>query len=383
MTDLDFDELDKAVNSLMGKVGDQTLEDTKAVTKTLTVNTTLEKGEEPKYDALGKVAEKIGDTAIETVKELTLVENWSAEPIKDSDPHITELDTLKQDLADPSKHPVLAVGTKPHVDIVNKADATAAAEKPSEMPSRPPATRRPSGGRFLDMVHPSANMRPATAAAPRSAAVVVGHHGRAMSETMSPASAPLHTHSTTGPVPGPSPFIQDAKVEKRPLGGESPADDAAEAEPSKAAETEKLVLEPKMDDRVDVIETVSVEGKQVDDGTGDDQRPIDATGFDAEVDKQERQLASIESEVAEEPSYALISEIESADTEHLSNGGAEKADDAGGEASGAIYDTKEYHKPLDHPAKKKSGWGVIVTIVLIIVIAAALAGAAYFVIVKP
>lgn len=45
--------------------------------------------------------------------------------------------------------------------------------------------------------------------------------------------------------------------------------------------------------------------------------------------------------------------------------------------SGAVYDTDDYHQPLNHPVKKKSGWLVIVWILVALIIGS-IGGAAYF-----
>lgn len=50
----------------------------------------------------------------------------------------------------------------------------------------------------------------------------------------------------------------------------------------------------------------------------------------------------------------------------------------GDQNNGAIYDTDTYHQPLSHPTKKKSGWMWIVWILLIVVVGAGAGAAIYF-----
>jgi hypothetical protein len=50
---------------------------------------------------------------------------------------------------------------------------------------------------------------------------------------------------------------------------------------------------------------------------------------------------------------------------------------SGDQSNGAIYDVNDYHKPVAHPAKAKSGWLWIVIIIVIIVVCGAGAAAFY------
>ena len=100
---------------------------------------------------------------------------------------------------------------------------------------------------------------------------------------------------------------------------------------------------------------------------------------------EEQQLLAVESaEVVKNSDIAeSVRAVESGDTEKLNHGSiaqqyqskpAESPDTAG-----AIYDVKDYHQALGHPAKQKSGWGVIILILVIIVACAVIGAAAYFI----
>jgi hypothetical protein len=98
----------------------------------------------------------------------------------------------------------------------------------------------------------------------------------------------------------------------------------------------------------------------------------------------EQTLAKLEaSEVAapvevSEKDAPSIEKVESGDTEGLKNGGATEQTTTPAEASdSAIYDVNNYHQPLNHPTKRKSGWGVVIIIVVIIILAVVVAGGAY------
>ena len=46
--------------------------------------------------------------------------------------------------------------------------------------------------------------------------------------------------------------------------------------------------------------------------------------------------------------------------------------------SGAIFDPQTYQQPIEHPAKKSSGWGWVIAIIVIVLLAVAAAVGAWF-----
>jgi hypothetical protein len=391
-SDIDFDELDKAVNSLMGKVAGETLEDS-GKTKTLDINTTLDKGEKPVYNELSKVAEGIGSEMLVTDSEVELVEDLTKLP-----------DEMALPVAQtkPAEAPTPQANTEPekvHIELPKPADEEtsaepgkveeAPAESPAEKPVDPPkpAVKRPSSGRFMDMVHPKADMTMpplpnlvvperkgvVTAATPAAAAIVA------------PPREELKEQTTPEPALS-TPFIPDAKVEKRPLGAAAPTggsipivshDDDTSDDP-KAADEEEV------DD--EVIETKAINSEQEkkhDDGSGDEQRALNASDFE-KASSTEQELMKIEAtETAEAVSVKTeaaqtIEKVESGDTENLKK--VKKDEKLHGDVKlpdGAIFDTKDYHQAIGHPPKQKSGWGKVLLIVILIILAIAIAGGAY------
>lgn len=337
MSDIDFDELDKAVNSLMGGVGDKALEkDDQQKLQTLSINSTLKDDEKPAYDKLEQAAQKIGGETLVSDEDRTTVENLP--PLSDdSMPAATPTNSAEKSSADDASVPSLSPVT--------------------------PAVKRPSSGRFMDMVHPSADMR-----SPSTPSFVMPTPEAPSQPTQPKATPP--TPAVSGPLPQ-SPFLPDAKVEKRPLGGEPSADEPVVADTGVTPGGNEVVE----------TEIINNDEKKIDDGTGDEQRPLDATGLDIEAAMQERKLQSIESAAATETEAAPVSiqAVESGDTGKAAQHTTEPAADK----SGDIYNVGEYHQPLNHPAKQKSGWGIVVVIIVIIVLAMAAAGAAYFIFAKP
>lgn len=332
--DIDFDELDKAVNSLMGKVGEDPT-DTTPKQKTLAINSTLKPDEKPQYDVLGKAAEKIGSETLGT-NDYTVVETLPAAP--------ANLPPIPQAL--PTVAPAPVAVTKPeHTE---------------------PVAPHPKSGRFLDVMHPSADMRSVTVPprpsepesrpfAPTTVPAV------AKEESVKPDVPAPAAVNPFPPTPVTSPFLPDAKVEKRPLGG-----DMLASEPVEQNDPVEKIVE---------TEVINNDAQAVDNGSGDEQRPLDANDFDNETSAEEQKLQAIESADVADTSHEAIRAVESADTG--------KVTDAAANSAAGIYDVDKNAKPLAHPAKQKSGWGAVVIIVAIIVVAIAAGAAAYFIFVKP
>lgn len=159
-------------------------------------------------------------------------------------------------------------------------------------------------------------------------------------------------------LPMESPFLADAKVEKRPLG--SPTEDAnntyaaapddSEATPSEAAEeiTVAEIAPEELAPDVMSIEADTVAQPEV------------------EVAQETEQIPTAQPPVAQDTTTPtdIVPQYKEA-----------IAQDS--EPTGAMFDTAAYHQPLEHPAKKHSGWGIVVW-VLVLLIVGAVAGAAYF-----
>lgn len=312
MKDLDFDELDKAVHSLMGGVKPQA--DERDPQKTLAIAPTLHEDELPAYEKVEEVAKKIGSETITLPGE-----GMSAERV---------------------------------IEV--------------------PTSKGRSSGRFMDVMHPSADMKPVStplatpvkpapvvpvlqqkpsliAETPRvdqvkKAEAVVSENPEPKKEVVTPTEeprviAPVSTEvAAAAPVePLTTPFLADAKVEKRPLGGAST--DADEANSGEAAELDSSTP----------------------DADSSTQLPSAPEKIVSVPDEYHDALLAIESQGVLEsgaaPGAATPEEAPS----------PESTDSATSlEESGAIYDVNDYHQPLNHPAKHPSGWlWVILTIILI------------------
>ena len=158
-------------------------------------------------------------------------------------------------------------------------------------------------------------------------------------------------------VPSNSPFLADAKVEKRPLGaaGEPTAVVSAEPElapePTIAApETENTPMPEELQSDLMAIESAA------------------APDVASEVTSDE----SVSADTA--PQASVATGPTSIARQYKEQPRTASEDDE----SGAIFDPQTYQQPIEHPAKKSSGWGWVIGIIVIILLAVGAAVAAWF-----
>lgn len=263
MTEIDFDELDKAVSTLMGD-------------KAVPQPKTDEKSDEPTPETRESVPNEAdqmdgGDETIMPTEE-------SESPAESDDISEVSADDATPESTPPSE------------------------ETPATHPARPAAIATKRRGQFMDVMHPSANMKQAASRAP-SAVSQISRHGITLapprdlaltsptppprptpvaesSSSIEPPSSPdwpdpidlaesdepalpaspalepeitlLPESTTTPPTPQApaeplvSPFLPDAKVEKRPLGEPQPtglSETSAESDSAATSETAPLPAE--------------------------------------------------------------------------------------------------------------------------------------------
>lgn len=288
-------------------------------------------------------------------------------------------------------------------------------------PSLSVAARR--GGRFMDVVHPSSDMKKPTMPPSRQGVTIepsttaeTPKEPVAASTSDAPAS-PVATSKNEWPdpldmadfdvedtqkpavdvsakpeeapkveeskesatplkeseAPLTTPFLPDAKVEKRPLGMPTPAE------------------EP---DHTPVLTPESSQGSSVNDP--DDQLPAlpkdvepilpaelqdDLMAIEADTNAgipKTEEGQPIENLPKQKPIVASVTP-----EPPVSNGPTSipqqyrEEPSTGDQGNGAIYDTDTYHKPIEHPAKKKSGWMWVIWILVILIVGAG-GGAALF-----
>lgn len=385
MGDIDFEELDKAVNSLMGKNTVSTDNDDQPKQKTLSINSTLKPGDSPAFDKLESVAKKIGSDALVAEGEVTKIEELDAPSAM---PATTPVAPLEPVVSEAAAAPISAAAPAAPVSTVPAPTVTA-------------APKRPSSGRFMDVVHPSSDMKTAGSTPSLS---VPERTQPVMPRPVAPAPAPAQRIDTpptpapfvtppaptvlpeTQPDPKPlTPFLPDAKVEKRPLGGgQASVTGAFDVAGENQAPT--LDANPAEAKALEIAEIESLDNDN--DKTAresDEQRPLDPKDFSDQPSAIDQQLSTIESsEIGETTPMPEVSEsvraVESGDTEKIltESKAAQENSEAVSDNTGGIFDVQNHPQSLGHPAKQKSGWGRVLIIVLIVILCAAAAGAAYY-----
>lgn len=203
-----------------------------------------------------------------------------------------------------------------------------------------PAAKR-STGQFMDIAHPSFAVRsqvPEEEVKPEPV----------LQRPFSAPTAPVlnDIQPTFIPEPLESPFISDAKVEKRPLGGEAPT--APQYEPIELLEAPD---EPR------------IEAHAMPD-------PIDfATRNEPPV--------ALEPVVEHKPQEPVVSTPLKAEAPiSIAQQYQEKTSDV--QQTGAIFDTETYHQPLAHPTKKRAGFWTPIWIILLVLLGGGAGAAVYF-----
>lgn len=282
---------------------------------------------------------------------------------------------------------------KPTIPEVSEADRETPAPAPEETPvpvERPaaPAARR-SSGRFMDVVHPSSDMRTKTSSftPPSSPSAVTPDVSAAPVDKEVPATDKQEAWAQ----PLESPFLPDAKVEKRPLGAfatEVSSTDTKDDEEELLLEApdEPRIEAHTMPDPIDFAahanalpseneDTGSLQPETVDEVQ--EEPALEVTPAPEEP-IEEVEAAPVEPEIQPEPTQPVAEEpvgpasITQQYTEQPSSA----------PSSGAIYDTETYHKPLAPTPKKRSGVWVAIWIFLLIVLGAG-AGVAFYLFVLP
>jgi hypothetical protein len=330
MKDIDFDELDKAVNSLMGSA------------------------QAPK-------------------------EPSDAAPVTVSAPVITQ--------PDPAPVPPITPETSPE-----PVEAVPAPVSPAVSSPRPAAPAQRRGGRFMDMVHASSDMKGRSPQPASREGITITPRNQPATETT--PTPPQGSTSETWPDPldlaqdanestppleetaaspevkasepnapttatnegAESPFLSDAKVEKRPLNPGTPA--AEQVEDSSSETFDQPVVTTDADEtprpfvpaelNSDLVAIESAEPKT----DMPDMVEQTAEADHAAPESKPTGPSSIAQQYREQPS--------SGDQSHAS-----------------IYDASQFPAPLNHPAKKKSGWLWIVWVVLLLALGAGGAVALY------
>lgn len=318
MTELDFDELDKAVNSLMTNV-----------------DTTK------RNPALDDPEVKV--VALNPTEDAASVDNEAAEPAKSTSANA-------EPVADTTS--VVASSAEPAAAVAPSAPASLAVKR---------------RGQFMDMIHPSSDMKSAPKPVRREGVVIAPAAAADTSADIAPASLPDTPASKAAPAaaepseptpePQTSPFLPGAKPEKRPLGGtagtgapdpiENAEDTAVKLQTAPVIDTQVLPEELSSD-------VLAVESNDLTSKT-EIEKPAEAS---VEIPQQTAPEPEAEQKPVETPAGGSISQQY---TEAVSTGD---------QTSGSIYDTANYHQPIEAAKSTKKAsplkWIILVIVLLIV-----------------
>ncbi len=378
MKELDFDELDRAVNSLMTNVAATPAP--KKDDDVVTLNIESSTPDTPIAPSIPVTA-----TPLATPKTLDQVATPSAGDTT-SAPR-TSAPTLSvaarrgagrfMDVVHPSsdmKKPTAPVSRQgatiepsqsASTDTLNQLSPVASTPAPevSAKTAPEPSTSGTEWPDPLDVANFDTEDTAKTASKPAESAPVVPEVPKSEPPAPKESEAPLTT-----------PFLPDAKVEKRPLG--SPAGP---------------VEEP---DHTPMLSPESSQGSSVNDP--DDQLPAlpkdvepilpaelqgDLMAIEADTNggiPKTEEGQPIENILKHKPMESSVTPEPPVSTGPTSIPQQYREEPStGDQGNGAIYDTDTYHKPIEHPAKKKSGWMWVIWILVILVVGAG-GGAALF-----
>ena len=397
MKDLDFDELDRAVNSIMSGSKNARPDATPQPDAQATQS-------EPKVDAPSIDATDAPST------DMPMPMNLSAGDMPQEPAVQTPAPTEPED----DRKPPVTARRGRFMDMVRPGAAQPSESTVPARVSRQGATIERSGPLVTDIIPATAVTSPVvkkTPSEPVQAASVPSAPREA--EWPDPLDMLQDTatekDNDTAPAPLVSPFLSGTKVEKRPLGGalnqnletDKPAVD--ETEPAdirdahvqlapNSAESASVPLPEELSSDVMALEsdantiampTDEVKTEVARQVTAQEEPkppvPVEPSDQPATNDQAAETAASVSS-----PSPA-VKIPSSSEPEPITPKGPisipqqyREEPSTGDQENGAIYDTDTYHhQPLAHPKKKKSGWLWVVWIILILVVGAA-GGAALF-----
>lgn len=364
MKDLDFDELDRAVSSLMGD----------------------------KNASAPAVSSSVPPTPVTSppADEAVLSETVTTPPVTVSRPtppaarrggRFMDMVPAARKPKEATPAPVSREGTS--IQPVNPITIPPAAEEPLDTlpktPTIPVAGNPPSSTTTTDWPDPLELATSKAASAPEEASPSLpdslttsfGDDGGSKAEPTSEEPTPSVKDPAPIDEPLSSPFLPDTKVEKRPLGGAALASTGDEL----MVEDENAQL-PALPKDVEPALPEELHGDVVsiaaDNSTTDPTRHAESAPESQTIVKKDTPKFEPKKPVVTVAEAAVPSGPASIPQQY------KEEPNSGDQKNGAIYDTDSYHEPLSHPEKKKSGWGWVLWILVILLVGAGSGAALYF-----
>lgn len=389
MTELDFDELDKAVNSLMGDVDTSKrnpgLDDPEDTVVTLAMN------DVQPVTAPAAPAPSTSNPSLAVKRRGQFMDVIHPS----SDMKVSPTKVNRQGATVEPSSPVIAPEPvqQPAPSADSAAQATVAAfdmestgtatppvgevVQPTEAPEQPAPTPELPKSDWPDPIDLAMNEAAASDAKPESvadtpaatpfeSAASVPSLTDASQESSAAQSDDIPTDvveeiaQPSVELPLTSPFLPDAKVEKRPLGMPIPVGDNQKDDEAATPEATEADEVPK----------------------GEEPQTPPSVPLPSELQSDVLSLESSSVEAAPEPSDTSVASAASVAENSVPAGGSipqqyAEQPSTSDQASTPIYDTSTHTQPLEQPKKKKSPV-LLIVVVLVLALIGSLAGAAYY-----
>lgn len=368
MTDIDFDELDKAVSSLMNQHNQNNQSDDQS-------------------------APGVSDSQPQT----------STQPNVNQDiqPKAPSLATEPASVSQPEPKPTQTIVKRPSgrfMDVVHpSSDMRSGANQqvaPSAKPSRQAATLQPIAANDSLAVEAAPEVSVSQSADSADTSEVNSGFSGADMDSFEPKNDIIDDVVDDSQKPMQSPFLTEVEVDKRPLGGASLVGDETqpEAEVSEPVVDDFAALDPlagwqppeEPTSEVDQTpETQPLETENTPQSEVEEVQPL-APELAADVVALESDVAM----AAKENESTGQSQPTNTDVQPAVQGRGDipqqySPEDTDGPEPSAIFDAAaEEPQSLQHPEKKKSGWMVVVWVLLLIIIGAGLGVAAWYFLLK-
>lgn len=332
MTDIDFDELDKAVNSLMKEPAALTPSSEPTPTPTPSVKEPVAAPIEQPVKVASPVSPTPSTLPMKRTGRFMDVMHPSSDMGNAKSPVASRTGVTINPLNIPTPEPSKAI-EQPENTSINEPISTPTTAAPSDVSADSSSTM------------------------PDPLNFVPGQPAQEVAAESTPLADAATLPDTNTPAPvvdaTPSPFLPDAKVEKRPLGNGSKPVDELPADMAIAAEPEVDEAKAEPSDDVAAKTVLSAE-------LGSEINAIEADAPHEKVPASTAETApALDASVGISIPQQYKEKVQSGDQSHA-----------------PIYDTNV--QPLAHPVRKKSGWGVVLWILLIILLCVGIAAGLYF-----
>ena len=395
MKDLDFDELDRAVNSLMSNVPKSAPPASEDKEKTLDLTSTLGNSTPPS-DAIEKAATKVAVSSAPKPQSPRSMNDIT--PGRPATP--VTMPARPQSVGTPAARRMFMDVVRPTGAVkeadtpVSRQGATIEPINSVTAPEAPAPTVQPEIKESTPVSTPSSAVEAPANEWPDPLDMQPKGAETTLPESEEPAPVDATPEVTaepdTPPEPLTSPFLPDAKVEKRPLGGnavnESPTPELPPSTPADTTEAPAAEdistgeLASTGDQTAEVASVTDNEDAAAQlppTPVADGQLPEELSGdlMAVEADTTHDELKKVNDAVSpENPPEVPVATVPDSKKDTAMPGPTSipqqyhESPSTGDKDSGSIYDTNTYHQPLTNPTKKSSKrafilWGIVVILI--------------------